>query len=521
MRNIEAVSGASETGRNVNAEWAILKEKAEAEAPLSWEVDWSREEGEREKYRAIGAKLLRVIGRMPDRMPVEEKAAKLDRLQRLAEGVGIGEDFKDALATGVRSFEKVGRETFGDRVELSEDEEARVEGLREKVIDLTEMEPGSLAEAFPSGNYLFHGSTIQKIEKIFATGGLKNGVALAEDDPEISGLSMNSGFEGISWSMDGIDALPGTRGHIAGFLAAPEDILNDEEKLVIPSRPAPYEVLQISEAVRSEELYALKNQCETWGDGGVSMGEKNSVDSNIMWMVMYKEGDKFFGSSRVYNYDGDKSAEKLREYFTIDDAGEVIWDEDLYQKFEVPPALPWFQSLIDSGRLAQNGFEKLDTVDKILEYAKADPKFVKTLLATERADSKPLQDEYAAMLDDAGAIRVRPEEMYFVTSHGDLEAWLKVMARTGVEPKGILLYDDRLVMLENFASKYEGNHEELGAEIGRAIGVDGDFWTREMGMDPRKAPRSGSVGQVLLESEVRHDRSIKLVDGNLEVVREG
>lgn len=518
----EAVCG-EEVSRNDNAEWAILKEMADAgRNQLSWSVEFERPEGEREKYRALGEKLLRVIGRMPDRMPGDEKAAKLDRLHRLAEGIGIGEDFDDAIRHGMTdSFGRVGRETFGSGdLELTKEEEARVEALREKVVDLVEVEPGALSEAFPSGNYLFHGSSVERIERIFATGGLKNGVALVEDDPEVSALKMNSGFEGVSWSMDEIDALPGTRGHIAGFLAAPEDVLGGEEKLVIPSRPAPYEVLQVSEAVRPEQFYRLKNQCETWGDGSASMGEKNNVDSNLMWMLMYQEGHKFFGSSTAYKYDGDKSAEAMRQYFKFDENGRVVWDDDVYQKSEVPPALPWFQSLIDSGRLARNGYDDLDSVDKVLERAKAEPDFIKALLATVRVDAKSLHDEYAKMLDDAGAIRVRPEEMYFVTSHGDLESWLKVMARTGVEPKGILLYDDGQVVMENFANKYEGNHKELSAEIGRAIGVDEDFWQKAMRMNPGEMSRSGSVGQVLLESEVGHDSSLRMIDGKLEVVVE-
>lgn len=489
---------------------------------LSWEADFNREVEDREKYRTLGAKLLRVIDRMPDRMPSAEKVAKVERLHRLAEGIGLGEDFEDAIQSGLyNSFDRVGRETFGDeQVELTEAEDARVEELREKVVDLTELETGALAVGFPSGNYLFHGSSVGKLEKIFATDGLKNGVALKEDDPEVSALNLNSGFEGISWSMDEIDALPGTRGHIAGFLAAPEDILEDSEKLVIPSRPAPYEVLQVNKAIEPEKFYRLKNQCETWGDGSASMGERNNVDSNIMWMLMYKEGDNFFGSSTVYNYDGDKSAEAMRKYFEFNSDGKVVWGDDVYQKMEVPPALPWFQVLIDSGRLARNGYEGLDTVDKVLERTKAEPDFVRALLATVRADAKPLHDAYAEMLDDASAVRVRPEEMYFVTSHADLEDWLRVMARTGVNPKGILLYDDEQVVLENFANKYEGNHGELSEEIGRAIGVRKDFWREEMEMDPEAMSRSGSVGQVLLESEVKRGRSIELIDGKLEVVAE-
>lgn len=63
-----------------------------------------------------------------------------------------------------------------------------------------------------------------------------------------------------------------------------------------------------------------------------------------------------------------------------------------------------------------------------------------------------------------------------------------------MEPKRISLDDDEQVVFENFASQYEGNHDELSDEVGRAVGVRQDFWQTEMGMDPGAMPRSGSVG---------------------------
>lgn len=506
--------------RNINAEWAMLKEVAWG-GEFSSRAEWSMEEAERKRCQRRGKLLLSIINRMPDKMEDDAKIEKLDKIYRVAERVGVSGSLDEALEYKRKnpSYERVGKETFGDNMELSEEEWRRVESLREKVVDLTEVAPGALAEEFPSGKYLYHGSTVPKIEKIFKTGRLKNGVALAEDDPEISAMSLNSGFEGISWSMNGIDALPGTRGHVAGFLSAPENLLGDT-RLVVPSRPAPYEVLQVGEKINPKELYAMKNQLETWGDGSVSLGEKNNVDSNLMWMLMYKEGDTFSGNSTVYNYKGDTSDTELQKYYTLDDQGNLAWDEDLYQKSEVPPALPWIQSLIDRDVFARNGFEGLDNVQKVLDYAKTDENFVRSLIATERAVSKPLDEQYGKMLDDASAVRVGIDKMFFVTSHGDLEDWLKVMARTGVEPKGVLLYDDDQVVMENFASQFEGNHKELSREIGRAVDVDNDFWKNEMDLDPETTPRSGYRGQVLLESAVKRDKVIQLGDdGQLEVVQ--
>lgn len=516
MENFE--KGNSDS-RNINAEWAMLKEVAQG-GRLSMREEMELSGAEREKFRRRGKMLLEIIDRMPERLDDDEKMAKIDKIYRVAEHAGVKKGLDSSLEYKYQhlSHERIGDKTFADNAELTDEELERVEALREKVLDMTEMEPGALAEAFPSGNYLYHGSTVPKLEKIFQTGGLKNGVALVEDDPEVSAFNMNSGFEGLSWSMNGIDALPGSRGHLAGFLAAPENLL-DDTRLVVPSRPAPYEVLQVGNKINPKELYATKNQLETWGDGGISLGEQNNVDSNLMRMLMHKEGDMFVGDSLVYDYTGDLSDTELRKYYTLDEDGNLTWDEDIYQKSEVPPALPWMQSLIDRGVFARNGLEELDTVQKVVEHAKADRDFVKRLLVTARETAKPLRESYEKMLDDARAVRVGVDKMYFVTSHQDLDDWLKVMARTGVEPKGILLYDDSQVVLENFASKFEGNHKELSQEINRAVGANENFWRDEMNLDPETTPRSGHRGQVLLESAVNRDKMLQLdANGSLEVV---
>jgi len=503
--------------RNINAEWAILKDMAKYWMPTSsMELDG----GSREKYREYGQKVLDIVNMIPDRPDEELKVQKIDEVYQAAEDAGI----KDSLDKSMNfkrvnlGYERIGRETFGDNVDLTPEEERRVEELRDRVIDMPAVAPGILAEEFPSGNYLYHGSTVPRLEKIFQTGSLKNGVALAEDDPEVSALNMNSGFEGVSWSMNQIDALPGSTGHVAGFLSAPENLL-DDTCLVVPSRPAPYEVLQVSKGINPQELYALKNQLETWGDGGVSLGEKNNVDSNLMRMLMCKEGSDFLGQSLVYDYTGDLSADELRKYYTIDNNGKMTWDSDIYQKSEVPPALPWMQMLIDRKVFANNGYAALDSVEKVVDYAKNNQDFIRILLATERETVKSLNERYGKMLDDAEAVRIWVDQMYFVTSHADLDDWLKVMARTGANPKGILLYDDDQVVLENFASQYEGNHKELSRIIGRTVDVNDDFWRNEMGMDPENIPRSGHRGQVLLESAVKRDKVIQLNnEGKIEVV---
>lgn len=520
MKNFEPDVSEDNEPKNVNLEWAMLKELAQS-GDISLKDGTELDASMRERYLQYGRKVIDLINSLPDRPSDDVKVEGINEIYQMADGGGVKAGLEQAVNSKLQhlSLEHVGRVTFGREVNLTSEEEQKVEALRERVIDMNESAPGVLAGEFPSGNYLYHGSTINHLEKILQTGGLKNGVALREDDPEISAFDLNSGFEGLSWSMNQIDALPGSRGHLAGFVAAPEDLLGGGTILVIPSRPAPFEVLQVGDRINPQEFYAVKNQLETWGGGGASLGEKNNVDSNLMRMLMYKEGNMILGHSKLCEYDNSLSAEELRKYYTLDEAGNLTWDEDLYQKSEVAPAIPWIQSLIDRDIFARNGYAELDSVEKVLDYAKSNRDFVKILLATEREIAESIEERYDQMLDNATAVRVPVEKMYFVTSHQDLDDWLKVIARTGAEPKGILLYDDDQVVLENFAGQYDGNHQELSREIGRVVDVNESFWKNEMGFDPSELPRSGHKGQVLLESAVKRDKLICLnAEGWMEVV---
>ncbi len=523
MSNPNEASGAGSRSRNDNAEWAALKELAQSGTKvISYGAEFDRSPEEIEKHRRLCKKLLEMINRMPAKPSAEEKARRLDSIHWLARLAGLQDDIEDAVNLGRNAVysDRVGATTFTDDEEmtLTEEEQARYERLREKVIDLTKVAPGALAERFPSHNFLFHGATVDRLERVLQSGELKNGIALMEDDPETDATRTHSGQEGISWSMNQIDALPGSRWHLAGFVAAPEDVLGTEQQLAIPSRPAPYEVLQMSGGVDAEHFFKTKKQFETWGDGSFSLGSKNSVRDNLIRMFMYNPNNTLLSGASVYQYEGDVSPEAMRQYYKLDEQGQIVWDEDIYQKAEVPPALPWMQTLIDRGLLAKNGYEYLDSVDKIVEYCKQDKEFIKRLAATAKNDASKVEQEYLTDLARTEAVRVRPEDMYFVSSHRDLDSWMRVMAHTGVEPKGILLYDDAQIAIENFASDYEGDHEKLGTAIGAAIGVNDEFWKDQLQIDPAKTPRSGAKGQVLLDSAIHHDKSLRMVDGKLQVV---
>ena len=198
------------------------------------------------------------------------------------------------------------------------------------ILDMTKSPEGKLAAEFPSSVYLFHGANENSMRGILRSGAIMNAGAIydqklaemrsqleAEGKSEeeitkaLNGVSIarNSGQEGISWSSNGIDALPGDKGHIAGFVAAPELVLGNN-KLVVPSRPAPYELLQVSDGVNAKEFFEAKKQFEVWGYKEAPITEKASVDNGLMYLRLdnleskksENERNQFINSSRVYEF---------------------------------------------------------------------------------------------------------------------------------------------------------------------------------------------------------------------------
>ena len=431
-----------------------------------------------------------------------------------------------------------------------------------EIDDMTKVPDGYLANQFTSGVYLFHGTKVDNARAIMGSGAIMNADALYEQKIEdtrsrlktegkseeeiqqalkIVNVSRNSGQEGISWSSNGIDALPGEAGHIVGFVAAPELVLGND-KLVVPSRPAPYELLQVSSDVDTKKFFETKKQYEVWGYKDVALLESASVDSGLMFLrksnleAKKAEGEQNSLLTKSFMDEfakkGGLPAEELRKHFRIMEDGRVRVDEQLHQqKFDenyLPPGVVWVQAMLDKGLFDINKFDNtglqglnLDGmgVNEIIEKTYDIELLTLYMLNEAWKESKRYLKEYEEELDKIQPVKVPVESMYLVTNRKDLEMWMDEMERTGHYPKGVLLYDEEKVVTPNFASEKKGDHTELADEIGRVVGVDGDFWQREMGMDVKNLPRAGSHDQVLREDVVDYSVEVELVDGKLAVVK--
>lgn len=435
--------------------------------------------------------------------------------------------FKDPISAYISSHE----------VE-AETERAELDKLLERTVDMTtlnEVEIARLSHDFPSGNFVYHGTGTEQLVKILDTGVLANAKALYEREDatakaegrEAGIVRRNSGFEGVSWSMNGIDALPGDRFHMAGFVAAPEAILSDTMQLAVPSRPAPNEVLQISADVDAREFYDAKTQFELYRNPGM-FGETNSVFDNLFSVSMWnkEENRQFRDEPMLYQAKRGllaqpKYQDQLRELYSVDESGKIRLDPDLSQQIdnEIPVAAVWLQAAIDTGRLKDTQFADKE-LPVIIDELNGEN--IETLIGDSRKD----WEQHATVLDEAekvaGNVEVSVENMYFVAPRKDAEAWLNVMVRSQHKPAGILLYDDKKVRLENFASLHRGDHTELTAELQAAIKPENEgyiYYADVLGTEFSDDMRTGHKHQVIAEKHLANRGAIKKVDGKLMIER--
>ncbi len=414
---------------------------------------------------------------------------------------------------------------------------ATAEEIGDNVIDLTKFTPkakSQLSRDFPSGNFLYHGTETEQMMKILTSGYLSNAGALYEKETELAKaegretefIRRNSGYEGISWSLNSIDALPGDRYHLAGLIASPELVLGKNEQLVIPSRPAISEVLQVAGSINAREFYEAKTQLELYCHTG-TFGEANSVFNNLWAVSYYRKNPKRSLDDRPMLYTAGRKlvkcksyAESLGEYYAIGPNGLIYLSHNLLGQVddEIPIAAVWLQALIDTGRLEGTVFAG-KTCPEIIELMNS--KNTDLLLRESKKDWQPFEKTMNAAEAKAKHVKVPIEEMYLVTAQKDLKHWLKVLVRTHYQPKGLLLYDDKKVRLENFATLHRGDHAELTRELRNAIPARNGFvpYNEVLGIEFTNDMRAGHHHQIIAERYLDNRGVIKWNNGKLAVER--
>jgi hypothetical protein len=483
----------------------------------------------------------------------EEKKSEIERYKSSGYSEEEAIDLIDKRYGGAGYLAEVRRNRRNSEAEVSrqfgeytdnhpmdtETEKEIIEDLRKRCIDVEDTEDGYLSDEFPGGNFLYHGTKVAHAISILDSGTLASGKTLIDrekdkaksEERDVSHIQNNSGYEGISWSFNEIAALPGDRYHLVGFVASPESVLDGDMQLAIPSRPAPNELILINGGINANSYYEAKTQYELMA--GFNMGEMNSVLSNLISLSAFREvensgkkldmvSDPLLKTFSETDMPDDEMADMLRTKYIKGDDGLIKFSTDLLQQVnnEVPVAAVWIQSLIDSGQISRvKGFEQIKTVREAI--AKINDGNIKNFYKLLKENNSPNVRKTETEEDKAGSVEVPVDQMYLVVGKRDLEKWLKIIARSGKTPKGIIVVDHKKVRLEYFASSHRGDQDVLTEELRRVIPKnDGliDYDEQVLGEKITDEKMAGYKKHVIGEKYLGNRKSIrKSEDGNLIV----
>ncbi len=504
---------------------------------------------ELEKLKKIKAEMQNIIGLVHNYL--EEIIQILN--SNTPEDVRIWQEYIEELRRWRLNHEEEIRSQFNQFLEqhpLDPDlERIRIAELRRLIVDPDDPEAlDHLRQNFPSGNFVYHGTKFGRVIEILTSGYLKNVKALKETHGE--NVPNNAGYEGISWSLNNIKALPGDRFHLAGFLGSPEKILDPNQKFTIPSRPAPFELVQINRDIEPNEFYDFNIQNRIYRH--VSLGDSNSVASNLVKVANFENKNTSKSDSipmliKFLNehLDDQKLARELRKFYQIrtkdgqlkrfQEKGEnfnnsdstVRLSEALLQQNEIPVAAVWIQALIDTGRINNDlDFQGLTTVRAIVQRMPGKKNPLKEEFFKEIAYLNRLWEEQERKITP---IQVPVSKLYLVVPKHDLEKYLRILARCepSTWPKGIIVYDNRQIRLENFISLHTGDHATLTQWLQNLIPpgtpAEGyiDYCSTFLGK-PKISPkdRTGYRNNAIKDSII-HERPSIIVNNGRLIIRQG
>ncbi len=406
-----------------------------------------------------------------------------------------------------------------DSVEL---EKARQDFL-DRAIDvetLTSVERAEINQHFPSGNFLFHSTTVEGAIKIIEDGNLRNGKSIDKIDPS---SSHNSGWEGVSWNFNGVEAMPGDDGRLVGFVMPPEKLEADQQ-LVIPSRPAPYELLQLSKEIEPKEFFKCKNQLELYRKTGFPA--PNSVIGNILDLKINRDSNedkvKLLELKEKILQNPDYPNE-LKQHYDIEQEKIVFGLELLQQKDdEIPLAGVWIQAALDQNRFKDTIFENCHNVVDVIDELATDEKCDQLIKLTVE-DWRAYEEQFDQMEQKQVGEIINPiEDMYFVAPQDEQEIdhWAKTFQAAGHWPAKILLYDSSEISKSNFTSDELGDHQKMTNFLRKVVDPNNSEYIdyeAVLGRSLDDAKRAGWRDQVLAQSETEDARRIIKKDGQIVV----
>ena len=159
--------------------------------------------------------------------------------------------------------------SFSSEHPAPEDISSRKEELKKRVIT-PDSQPDpellkTIRDMFPSGNFLVHGTSVGGALSVAgdSDGQLKSVAEQGKTNEKARG---KGGFMGISFSFNGVRALPGTWRHMCMFVTSPELALRDgQQKLVVPYYAASQELQLVGPEYRRDTVTHIDSTLDFFG----------------------------------------------------------------------------------------------------------------------------------------------------------------------------------------------------------------------------------------------------------------
>lgn len=297
---------------------------------------------------------------------------------------------------------------------------------------------------FPSGNYFLHATENEAVLSILNNGGIKATVGFEQDDRMDR---THGGSFGVSGNYNNVANILGTANHLAGFVADPQTVMQNQGGYFAPSSKSCWDELQYfpehDDPLHVMRIRDAETHIETAGVAYQQASMFNAVLEGNPEVIASMPIDGVFQMQLGFSESmmlQETNPALLSRAFRISPRGDFRFTEMLGHDDEnvsplsvvVGAALEGAFGLETAQLLQQHGAKKMDArLLTILE-----PVFEQL--------GKQTEELYLAVADEVGSQgEIKVENTLFYCPEKDYKKWLEVLAHLEHQPAGVLTYDGR------------------------------------------------------------------------------
>lgn len=289
----------------------------------------------------------------------------------------------------------------------------------------------SVIEMFPSGNYLVHGTSVKGCLSIAndSEGLLKS---IAEQGKTVDKAKGKGGLMGISFSFDGVRALPGTWRHMCMFVTSPEVALKGgDKKLVVPYYAADHELQLVGASYSLDIATHIDATLDFFGFKNLFLGSGVIHDiAEIEHPYNCEPGDSPIEKDVKLLKSGQLTEEKITSQYRVVDNMFIV--DPSAMEGDISEGTIWLDYLIkntDEGRAINKPLSEFTKQD-ISGLFEATKGHVRTIIRRAEQEADNIIDNSAVVIPIEDAILFVPKS--------DLNKWLDVFSRVNYAPKVIV-----------------------------------------------------------------------------------